>query len=69
MNTLPTWRRERYENARNVLLEAGLIVTISPYKRVLVKGKTWGRAARYTLAEEEKRVLQAWGAGGTVTLS
>jgi hypothetical protein len=47
--TLPTWRRERYENARDVLLEAGLIVTVSPYKQKRLL-QSWGAGGPVTLS-------------------
>jgi hypothetical protein len=47
---IPGWTRERYENARNLLLAAGLIVMVSP-----LRAENGTRvAAQYLLAEQKK---------------
>ena len=55
---IPGWTRERYERARDLLLETGLLVQLSPHRS---KGR---KAAQYALADAYSEFqLLSYGAG------
>ena len=57
---IPGWPRERYERARDLLLEAGLVVLVSPHIR---KGR---KAAQYALVDAYAQFQEASHGGRAV---